>query len=361
REATYRKWSAFTLVELLVVIAIIGLLISLLLPAVQVAREAARRMQCQNNQKQIAIGLHNFNGVKGAFPCGVTMGYDPANKSRWHTTDMSYDKGSLGWGARLMPFIEQAPLWDAIVQKCTAGGMTNDCVGNWGLNHRTLCGPDIYGVSISTWICPSCPGKSTVPNGSGFARGNYVGLFGPYRCGKAERRDMCGSWCTANHDTGDTFDNNRYKTIITARSSADNGDYLGLFFQGHPPFESNTGFQPGLDNISDGTSNTLMVSERDMGTLKAQNNGNRFPGPWFGPGIPQAIGDVTFSTYYGINIDTANSGQECPPHVSAASKHTGGVNVTLADASGRFVSETITSSIWRYYGDRQDGQSVSLP
>ena len=94
--------AAFTLVELLVVIAIIGILISLLLPAVQAAREAARRMQCLNNQKQIGLALQNYHDVQGAFP-SAWRGYSRQNPT---VADMYGDPG-WSWAAAILPYMEQ--------------------------------------------------------------------------------------------------------------------------------------------------------------------------------------------------------------------------------------------------------------
>ncbi|MDR0609585.1 MAG: DUF1559 domain-containing protein [Planctomycetaceae bacterium] len=350
----------FTLVELLVVIAIIGVLIALLLPAVQAAREAARRMQCQNHQKQIALALHNHIDIHKKFPCGVTMGYNPSNKSQWCTTAMQTGKSAVGWGTRILPFLEQTPLYDSIIQKFTDAGWTQSMVTDWNANISAIVGNDIKSTIVSAWLCPSCPQKSRIDNGGGYymAKGNYVGLAGPWRLGRANRRDVStpGNY---GGDTGDTFDNNRYKTLAEKQTSCDFGDYGGLFCQGHPQYENQSGFQPGLESITDGTSNCLMISERD-GDVVNTTIGERYPGTWFGPGIPHAVNDVTFSTYYSINTKTPNS-PDYPSHSCAASKHSGGVNVVLADASGRFVSETINTTVWRYYGDRSDGTPVALP
>ncbi|MDR2345245.1 MAG: DUF1559 domain-containing protein [Planctomycetaceae bacterium] len=355
----------FTLVELLVVIAIIGLLIALLLPAIQAAREAARRMQCSSHQRQIGIALHNFLDIHKKFPCGVTMGYNPGNKSQWHTTAMSTNpsQGAIGWGTRILPFMENVPLYEAIVQRYTSAGWGSNLVTDWNASPISIVGADIVGTVMEVWICPSCtrePILNEEPQRYKLAKGNYVGLMGPWRVGKSERRDVCGSASTSTWNTGDTFDSNRYLTLTTKQANCNDGDYGGLFFQGHPNFENQEGFQPGINGIEDGTSNTLMISEKD-GSLINNTIGKRFPAPWFGPGIPHAVGDICFSTSYQPNTKIPNSGSECPSHSCAASKHPGGVNVTLADASGRFISETINATVWRFLGDRKDGNPISIP
>src|SRR5688572_25384501 len=121
-----RNRSAFTLVELLVVIAIIGVLVALLLPAVQAAREAARRMQCSNNLKQLALALHNYEGTYKTFP--------PAG----------IDSNQMSWVVMLLPFIEQQPLF----------GNFNFTQGSWNAFNRIAV---VQGVKIQGLRCPSAP------------------------------------------------------------------------------------------------------------------------------------------------------------------------------------------------------------
>ncbi|MDR0520260.1 MAG: DUF1559 domain-containing protein, partial [Planctomycetaceae bacterium] len=119
--------SGFTLVELLVVIAIIGMLIALLLPAIQAAREAARKMQCQSNQKQVVLGFHNHNDALGTFPLGT-------------------DAGSNTWAVRTFPFIEQSARWDGY-----------DLTQNYNTSAVNL---ERISGAIPTYTCPSDSGNN---------------------------------------------------------------------------------------------------------------------------------------------------------------------------------------------------------
>jgi prepilin-type processing-associated H-X9-DG protein len=345
------------------VIAIIGILIALLLPAVQAAREASRRTKCSNNQKQIALGLHNLIDAQKKFPCGVTMGYNPTNHSQWHTPNASTNPGygAIAWGARLMPFIENVSLYSAIEKKFIDAGQNANIIYDWTVKPLEIVGSEISEKSISNWLCPSCTAGAIIPWSNPaapkLAKGNYVGLIGAWRLMSIERQNVCSGWSTSSWNTNDTFANDRYKTLRYLQANCANGDYGGLFFQGHPDFENQRGFQPGLNSISDGTSNTLMVSERDGGNT---GGGLRFPGPWLSPGIPQAIRDVGFSTYYMPNTKVP-AGGDWPLSSCAASKHPNGVNAAYADGSVHFIQDGINATVWRYLGDREDGTPVSAP
>jgi prepilin-type N-terminal cleavage/methylation domain-containing protein/prepilin-type processing-associated H-X9-DG protein len=148
-----RTQRGFTLIELLVVIAIIGVLVALLLPAVQAAREAARRASCVNNLKQMGIALHNYHDANGVLPSGYTY-------------VLGYGTGGFGWAAMILPQEEQAAIFNAI----------NFCLPAWSSQNVTAC--------VQVLSVYQCPSDTTVRGflqreGFNFARSSYVANFGP--------------------------------------------------------------------------------------------------------------------------------------------------------------------------------------
>jgi type II secretory pathway pseudopilin PulG len=338
------------------VIAIIGILIALLLPAVQAAREASRRAQCTNNQRQISLAVHTFHDIYSKFPCGLTMAYDPNNDSIWNCP--TYEYGAIGWGARILPQMEMTPLYEQIVNCFTSAGHDANLIASWQKIFQTDSGTGIVPYTISQislkgWICPSCPAGGGViyPNTTfarKFAKSNYIGNCGSRRMGQADRRDITGS--NSTHGS-------------KAYANCEDGDYGGLFFQGHPPFRNRPGFQPGFKNIEDGSSNTFMISERQhdiIGNNKTGLGGLRHPTSWIG-GYERGVHEIAFSTYYQPNNRADHGGQEYPAESCAASAHPSGVNITCADLSGRFVTDSISSDVWRVFGGRDDHKTASLP
>jgi prepilin-type N-terminal cleavage/methylation domain-containing protein/prepilin-type processing-associated H-X9-DG protein len=143
---------AFTLVELLVVIAIVGVLISMLLPAIQSAREAARRLSCKNNFRQIGIGMHNYHDALNSFPPG---GLEPRSP-RWP------NGRQLAWSLLLLPFIEEEPLY-----KSVKTGLAFDAPEN----------EKAAATILPVYICPSVPHRSYLSSGRGIC--DYGGIYGP--------------------------------------------------------------------------------------------------------------------------------------------------------------------------------------
>ena len=238
---------AFTLVEVLVVIAIIGILIALLLPAVQSAREAARRMQCSNNLKQLALAAHNYHGALGCFPPGFMVRGVTGNNT----------PGGWAWGVFLMSYIEQSPLQDKLSPtKYKLEQVIND---------PALL--PMLQADLTVFRCPSS-------------------LIGPLRTHQGTPNPKVAS---ANYTCCRGFYNYSAATYLTKRNN-------GLFYG-----ESATR----IEDVTDGTSNTFAVGER---TAFGANLGNDASWPsWCGPGGGGACNTVSSSVSDRLNHPTGNA------------------------------------------------------
>src|SRR5215212_5410396 len=163
-----RKHPAFTLVELLVVIAIIGVLVALLLPAVQAAREAARRTACTNNLKQIALALLSYHDARGQFPLGAYSAV---------TEDHPAEEDGLGWATQILPQLEEQPLYDKLKNNNIPGYQGNPWITNhppgqkgiFSVAHSSGLRPIAGGDTIlSIFLCPTADLPSHVPSGGYF-------------------------------------------------------------------------------------------------------------------------------------------------------------------------------------------------
>ena len=332
----------FTLIELLVVIAIIAILIALLLPAVQQAREAARRTQCKNNLKQLGLALHNYHDTTtDCFPYGHQLEVAGAS----HRRD--------NWYQRVLPYLEQSPLYNAYETDKTE------------YIHQIASAAAVkYLVSakVPSLSCPS-DGNSPGFGGSGSFpsattdptfQGNYAVCAGP-------------GTTTVNATT--------FEITVTNREVCATTDAGGLFAR-------NTKF--GIRSCTDGTSNTLLASEgviRGNPTTSAAAGGAT---PWgdlgsYWGGSPH--GGYAFSTaetpntsvpdrvYHckatvfpgapkGAPCENGNLGGLAGRYNFARSLHTGGVTVAMADGAVRFVSDNIDRQTWIKLGMRSDGQTI---
>lgn len=292
------KKSAFTLVELLVVIAIIGVLVALLLPAVQAAREAARRTSCFNNMKQIGLALHNYHDTHKTFPMGW-IGLE-AGTNRPHADGVP----GWGWAAFVLPFVEQERL------------AANDV--RWTLPILDAANQAARETFVSVFRCPSdTPGDQAFMLGRQgnptaslvrLASASYVGVHGTSELGDCAGLPV-GTQCRSD----------------------------GTFYH-----LSATRFA----DILDGTSNTLAVGERAA----------RFGfSTWVG-----AIqgGDEAFARILGTADHAPNSAQGHLDDFS--SEHPGGTNFVLADGSVRLIAETVDLSVFRAYATRAGGEPATL-
>ncbi|MGE0756432.1 MAG: DUF1559 domain-containing protein [Pirellulaceae bacterium] len=293
----------FTLVELLVVIAIIGILVSLLLPAVQAAREAARRMQCGNNFKQLTLAMHNYADVHSAFPPAFIRVYFDAAAAN---TDVDTEqRGNWGWGALILPFIEQKPLHDSL----NVGPVT------FATNLDAAATRALLQTAQPTYRCPSDTGpalnadrrvQSHARTAYETAVSNYLGV----------------------NNTG-TVDPNAFHPR------------RGLFVR-----DMGTRFA----EITDGTSNTLALGERNWRRLQPNGTaGVPAAGLVFGcrgqaSGVMRDWGlmDVVAVGRFRLNY---NQGIVTRLKRSFGSHHPGGAQFSLCDGSVRFVSETIQADM----------------
>lgn len=297
---------AFTLIELLVVIAIIGILVGLLLPAVQAAREAVRRMSCSNNLKQLGLAIHNFESANKRLPPGAI----------WSGTGNK--KGSIL--IYLLPYLEQ----DQIYQQFDLTKANTD--GQLFPNSSQMIGA----VSVPVFICPS---DNHPTNAYGLVMHNYSASRGP----------------TA------LFDNPSCSCDYTWKSFTQAPLDDPIHFAG--PF-TRVGTRVRLSQISDGLSTTIFFgevrprfSEHARNGWALSNNGNGY-----------------CSTLIPINYDTSNDSSADPcrrsynwnTEVGFKSAHTGGAQFLIGDGSIQFISESIDHSIYQGLGAKQDGKVVSF-
>jgi len=308
----------FTLIELLVVIAIMAVLVGLLLPAVQQAREAARRSQCQNNLKQIGLALHNYADAHGGFP--GTHFYATIDGHWRHN----------GWAVSILPYLDQAPLFE-----------------QYDLNHSFSDeeNQDVVKTKLSVFLCPSTPGGqqlvSQLYNDDDWAfRPDLTAATGDY----AASRGACRLPWRADMVPNPALP-----------PPARNGCVEGPMIHRQ---------RNHLADITDGTTNTICIIESAGGVPYGPNHEKRTdPGAldWFGYG--NAWAGVRGNFVVGSEFDPTVSGG---PHLfnmkndgaEAYSFHQGGVHVLLCDGSARFVSEHTDRVVYSNLLTRELGEIV---
>ncbi len=288
--------NAFTLIELLVVIAIIAVLIALLLPAVQQAREAARRTQCKNNMKQIGLALHNYEGTYTCWPIG--------SYASWNYVP--------NWRLHLFPYIDQAPLYNAL-------NFNNvSFAGNQVTTNTTILSKKV----IPGYVCPSStldPCANLLNDADNMQTPMYVGISGAYP-------DPAGRTVGSPSNYGGFYTNN------------------GMLLHNQ---------LTRMRDATDGTSNVMMVAEQS-GRIGLQDIRSGYYGGYCGTTFS---GPVTASNpnnadswsvgltgvQYRINSPTTAGGSDSPWDANTVinSFHTGGIHGLLADGSVRFISDNV--------------------
>lgn len=302
----------FTLIEVLLVVAILGILVALLLPAIQAAREAARRSACINNLKQIGLAIQNYESADGAFPPGAKWGrLAPPDKRKRHGSALVH----------VLPYLERQNLYDAFdFSKKSIDGMA-------------FPGTDrpIGATRIDLYECPS---DDHGDYNSEIALHNYSASNGPTEV-------FFNASCNCDHP---------WKGLAMAPIDSVEG-YAGAF--------TRTGFQTQIREVTDGLSNTIFFGEVRVGcSVHAQagwaktNNGNGY-----------------CTTLIPINYDTCNPEAVDPCHrpctwnteVGFKSAHPGGANILFGDGSVHFLTDEIDHQAYQYLGAKADGAVLDMP
>ena len=312
------KRRGFTLVELLVVIAIIGILIALLLPAVQSAREAARRLQCTNKMKQLGLALHNYHSAHGSFASGYITDKRPTG-SGWCHEDSSCATNGAPWSVLILPYLEQTTLYERFDFQQTFTSASN-CPSQGSAesnNHK------VWDTPLSLYQCPSDPGSQPDVNNI-----NYLGVQGGGEFGDA----VCRSGSRVFFFNGALYHNSKTR----------------------------------IAHISDGSSHVFLLGEtkyiptpvhRATGAFGYAGwaSGARFdgaPNPYTLAAAVQQINSVP-----GSGGEPNTEVPDMYPQMSNlfGSFHVGGCNFAMCDGSVRFVNESVDLKTYQSTAIRNDG------
>jgi prepilin-type N-terminal cleavage/methylation domain-containing protein/prepilin-type processing-associated H-X9-DG protein len=309
--------NAFTLIELLVVIAIIGVLVGLLLPAVQQARESARRIGCNNNLKQLGLALHNHNDAKKAFPVGINN-----TINGWGGDGAISPYGRGGWFPLVLPYCEETGLYD-----------------QWsaGVSFLSFAGRNTV---VNSFRCASDPNNGTI--GLNGFKGNYALCGGGY------------AWGAAN-------------SLVDTNGNAP----TGIFY----PVGSKQLAGCKVKEITDGLSKTIMATEI---ALVLDTEGTSIGAGYDMRGLywnnvhmntlavtarpPNAsAGDVIGWSCRNIDFAPCASSSTSGNVMTPRSRHPGGAHCLFADGSVSFVTNTINADTFQHLGTKADGEVASVP
>ena len=307
----------FTLIELLVVIAIIAVLIALLLPAVQQAREAARRTQCKNNLKQIGLAMHNYHDSHNQFPVGSLYNHN--------------------WRVSVLPMMDQAAAYNKL--SFENGGFSG---GTTDVNT-----PVLKGWKLAAFVCPSSPLQPNQNlfgwNPNNYQVHHYAAVGGAYNTPYGNCLNWYGVMC-------------------------DNG-----------PLEVNV--KHGLSDITDGSSNVMIVAEQSNKVAWSGSPDWNFPdgktqgpsgfgGGWGGPGDVESSTNEYNSGVSGMSVVQSGPNASCGDFFACAvvyiasnnlaSAHTGGIHVLMGDGAVRFVSDNIDLTLFKFLAMRADNNPANL-
>ena len=346
----FDRWQphrGFTLVELLVVIAIIGVLVSLLLPAVQAAREAARRMSCVNNIKNVALAIHNFHDARKHIPFDVWDGKfgaenyvrpgEPEEAAPQSRVRANRAESGKGWIVDILPYIEQQGLYDAMKPGFDPSLRdTRFSAGGTGRGMGLASIRELVQRQLPILTCPSDP--SAVPTAGMFpwpiaeevAVTSYKGVAGDTAVGAGFFDGL--------------FNDEEFGTLPDCFERL---GCNGLFWK--------MGYYDPINfrRISDGLSNTFMVGE-SVTEQDPHSSAYHSEGDW-------ASCNIQFNYFSPSDFETIRNGLEWVNTRGFRSLHPGGGNFAMADASVRFVNEGLDHNLYRALSTKDGGETVDLP
>lgn len=324
----------FTLVELLVVIAIIGILVGLLLPAVQAAREAARRMQCSNNLKQLGLAILNYESTHKKLPSGRIS---PGCLNTATITNATRPAQNIHGLVPLLPYLEQTPLYNQFNWTASFGDYTRSGVLLATPTALASGNARLAATSIPGFICPSDGGPRKIITPA------VNMIYAPQLNGDNTIEASKTSYDFITNAAGlNTY--NYWKIVST--------DTRNMFGENS---------WTGMSSIQDGTSNTLAMGEQTLDLINGVTSGWSFIG-WVSNGIdPVGRFNTTFPAT-GLNVWKYNVSALRPgaraSWYNAASMHTGGVQFVYADGSVHFITQSIDEPSLTYLSRMADGQVI---
>jgi len=335
--STKSRQRGFTLIELLVVIAIIAILVALLLPAVQQAREAARRSQCKNNLKQLGLAFHNYHDLHRVFPFASSFSdlTESAPGAAEDTVLRNAEKSC--WFKSLLPFIDQAPLFTKLGDRTAFSTGTN---ADGSRNMDT-----VNGLFFPVATCPSNPlGRTgvtvtggqfdSVPAGIRTQEGMYRIVGGPM-ANDGGAKD-CNSQAFCSKGT---------KTV----------DGMGGWFKPHKFGNAVRGMgargvsRLSVRDVTDGTSNTMLLGE-------AKPHYSNYSGVW-AFNVPMSLFHLKLNSTH-LETVVKNNTVDWASASGHASYHTGGAHFVMVDGAVRFIADSVNYETYCNLGDRMDGAVV---